>query len=276
MELQKACSENDIDTVRSLLGKGYDVNKISDCGDTALHNVCYPGQSIELLKLLLSYNCDIEKCNKHGLTPLSVACCHNNIEAVEILLSHGYKEKEQFDEPIGFVTACEEGMPEIVELLISYGCQLDPIYEEDTGLIKACGWVHVDIVKMLITNGCDIDKLNSLGNTALIVAADIPTTLWYSDCPKEYAEEIKRYNSIIELLLINGCDTSIRNKKNIGFDDMKNKIDVLVINRGFLQGGLFMVCIRYIKANIGKFNKNNLLQFPYDIKKYLIHYIKKL
>jgi ankyrin repeat protein len=85
----KAARKGDIETVRSLLAKGVDVNTKSNYGATALSFACDRGYT-ELVKLLLEKGADVNvKDTFYNATPISWAAQRGHAEIVKALLDKG-------------------------------------------------------------------------------------------------------------------------------------------------------------------------------------------
>ena len=82
--------DNDFDGLRRLLAEGADPNELgghpSFC--TPLDLAVYYSD-VAMVKLLLAYGADVEKCNHHGHTPLRTSLHHVERVITEMLLQHG-------------------------------------------------------------------------------------------------------------------------------------------------------------------------------------------
>ena len=91
-ELISAAGACDVETVRSLLSRGVEVNYQSLLGNTALHVVCTAGpenEELEVVKLLVDAGADPNIKTTNGLTPLHNAAIVGNVDVVIILLEAG-------------------------------------------------------------------------------------------------------------------------------------------------------------------------------------------
>jgi ankyrin repeat protein len=88
-EFLKAARKGDIETVKSLLAKGVDVNTKSNYGATALSFACDRGHT-ELVKLLLEKGADVNaKDTFYNVTPIVWAAQRGHTEIVKALLDKG-------------------------------------------------------------------------------------------------------------------------------------------------------------------------------------------
>ena len=87
-ELTNAVLAFDAERVKFLLGKGADVNKLSDQGYAPLHSAARSRNS-DLVKLLLEHKADPNLPDSDGMTPLVHAIMRNHVPSVEALLAAG-------------------------------------------------------------------------------------------------------------------------------------------------------------------------------------------
>lgn len=115
----------------------------------------------------------INTYNKHGDTPLTIACWTGNVEIVKLLLAAGAKidkpDLQQARTP--FYLACLKGYYEIAELLIQAGANIDALAQMGTALTIACEKGSIKLVNMLIKNKADVNKSNR-GRTPLFFACN--------------------------------------------------------------------------------------------------------
>lgn len=76
-----------ISTVKLLLKHGSDVNQRQRCnGMTPLHECCKRCGNIEMMTVLLEAGADVDLYNWYDLTPLQLAMCRGDVEAVRLLV----------------------------------------------------------------------------------------------------------------------------------------------------------------------------------------------
>ena len=118
--LTKAAGEGDIQTVRTLLESGVDVNEISyTIGNklTALHWAAYKGRT-DIVRILLDAGAEMNVKDAVGYTPLHYAAYHGYTGVVRILLDAGADPAvvSRFGTPLK--SAQEEGYTTIVRMLM--------------------------------------------------------------------------------------------------------------------------------------------------------------
>ncbi len=86
--LMNAVSENETETILSLLADGADINETDDYGQSALHHaVSY--ENNEAAKLLLEKGATVDLVDSYETTPLNLAAYLENVELVALLLKYG-------------------------------------------------------------------------------------------------------------------------------------------------------------------------------------------
>ena len=76
----------DLDYIKILL-QSIDVNQPGNYAETALHLAASQG-NLELVKMLLDYQADVQAKNIQGWTPLHLAALTGQIEAIQVLLAN--------------------------------------------------------------------------------------------------------------------------------------------------------------------------------------------
>ena len=105
-------------------------NYIDEDQNTLLHFWIMKNGCIDMFKLLLKYESDVNKKNKFNFTPLHVACKYGNIEFAKLLLENGANKDENAE-------------------TFSKKYKLTPYY-------LACATAHMDCAKLLLDAGADI------------------------------------------------------------------------------------------------------------------------
>ncbi|XDG08801.1 hypothetical protein ABKA04_008416 [Annulohypoxylon sp. FPYF3050] len=193
-----------IDTVRSLLSRGLDINMVSNMGFTPLTAAIGWG-NVEVTRLLLDNGADVNIPNNLGMSPLHIAVRCDHMEEANMLLEEGANVnaknwrnwtplheaaycgnidiigvlvREGAD--INAKTACGEtpiivGImrqnEEIVQTLLDFRADIE-ICEtnEDTPLTIAAFCGSFDTVKLLLKSGASKERRNAQGMTALDLA----------------------------------------------------------------------------------------------------------
>ena len=108
---------NDLNTVRTLLQKGEDVNARSEAGDTALMSAAQHAD-VTMLKLLFEHGADVKAVTKYQGTALFRATVAGNVEAARLLV--GYGARGDVRDGSGYTAlewATKKGYHEIIALL---------------------------------------------------------------------------------------------------------------------------------------------------------------
>jgi ankyrin repeat protein len=119
--------------------------------------------NLEAVEILVSHGAAVDIRDNHGFTPLSEAARGNHASIVQLLLNHGAS----------------------INTLSNYGC---------TPLLVACVRNHASIVHLLLDHGADANIGNGKGSTPLLGALNQP--------------------SMVELLLQHGADANARDTGN--------------------------------------------------------------
>ncbi|KAJ5070018.1 transient receptor potential cation channel subfamily a member 1 [Anaeramoeba ignava] len=118
-----------------LLKHGADPNILTQCN--TLHFVCSQKDNPEIVQLLLDHKVDINK--QDGITPLYMACSHENFDTLELLLKNG-ADPNLTDKITPLLVCMKKFTPfKIFKLLFDYGAEKPKKFEEvniDTPDIK--------------------------------------------------------------------------------------------------------------------------------------------
>ncbi|MCM3599172.1 M48 family metallopeptidase [Robertmurraya korlensis] len=90
--LMEAASENDTDSISTLLDEGADINEVDSEGSSALHWAVYSGY-YEAAVLLLENGADANTVDIYDATPLISAVFAEDVEMVKLLLEYGADAK---------------------------------------------------------------------------------------------------------------------------------------------------------------------------------------
>ncbi|OII73367.1 ankyrin-repeat protein [Cryptosporidium ubiquitum] len=180
--LLKASFLGKTEVIKSCLDNGADVLYTDKVGRTALHYASACGW-LPTMKLLLKYNCDINRRDHKQWTALHIAVSKKFPEIVELLLSSGA------DLNLGLPHTCApcrggpisskaihfaaiRGNRMITETLIKYGADINDKDEDGkTPLHYASFRPNSDYIKWLIEKGADVNGKDKYGRTPLHVAS---------------------------------------------------------------------------------------------------------
>jgi ankyrin repeat protein len=175
--LNRAVVQEHEDIADFLLAHGADPNIPNRNGQTPLEQASSRGKAtgLALAKLLLAHGAQVNPTNEteFRIPPLEWAVSSDNLELVNVLLTHGASLKSATtngDTPLH--TAAGRGDLEIAESLLSHGA--DPnatIIGGTTPLHEAAEGGSVEIAKLLVAHGAGINWTNSSGMTPLLYAA---------------------------------------------------------------------------------------------------------
>jgi len=264
--LFKYAQEGDLKNVKKLLKEGYDPNKSDNIiylmditGEFISHHITLlewacKYDKINLVKLLIKYNCDM---NKHVYYK-SLLHISNNFRITKCLIEAGYNINEVNDQGNTLLMrACYHKNYDLVKYLIQKGCDLDKQNgDRDTALIIASGdwWTSkyienniYKIMRLLIDAGCNVNLRDVRNSNALTYVC------------------LNEYKDVIRLLILNYADLYDDSTKNsYKYWVIKYGLTAFV-NEAILDTGLKGVVIRYIVNNYTRYRWNiNIL--PKDIR----------
>jgi len=209
--------------IKYLVKCGIDINRYNERGETPFYTVCrneiectkrniirkrkgtiqynnlkknYPIESISIINYLVGYGVNINKCNYEGLSPLHLACIHNNESLVEYLVELGANVniKDNHNET-PLIKACQTPNESLIKYLVEYGADVNAKdISDETPLIKLCKTANKPIIKYLVEHGADVNAKNISGETPLINACQIEN------------------ESVIKYLVKHGADLNVKNR----------------------------------------------------------------
>ncbi|VDO14467.1 unnamed protein product [Rodentolepis nana] len=189
-----------------LLMNGADVNGVDVFGRTALH-VAVDNDDEASVSILISHNCNLEKYDNDGLTPLTLAVEKNNIYMVRYLVAQGAKvykflhenelspllyaafigradilqvllnveetdrETKKMDMFFALCMTVEKGYLLAAKLLIDYGAPLDRLDEVDLTPLELAILEEQDaMVSLLLSHNAPVNGFNRYGFTPLMIS----------------------------------------------------------------------------------------------------------
>ena len=206
-ELFDAVKAGDVAGVQAALSNGADVNQ-ADISGSALHLAVGIGNT-EVAEALVAAGANLEaEGEPAGAHPLHVAAKVNEPAIAAMLIDRGAKvdaADSQGRTPL--MVAAVNGNLKTAEVLLDKGA--NPIARDtsyDAAPIHFASWSnHIEIVKLLLSRGVDVNLVNGHNGE---------TPLHHAVSAESVAFEL------IEFLLANGADPSIRNK------DGKTPLDI--------------------------------------------------
>lgn len=161
-KLLQAASENNVESVRSLMTSGapFTGNWVSDSMPSFTSVAYYTELIIFILQL--------------GMTPLHAAAKAGHVETVELLLKAGiFRDAKTKVDRTALQMAAEEGHTTIVQLLIDHGADINA---KDMLKMTALHWAverrNRDAVAVLIAHGADITAINKFDKKPMDIARE--------------------------------------------------------------------------------------------------------
>ena len=119
--MRRAVSHGDIDTVKSLLDGGADIEAIDEDGRSALMLAAYHG-NYEIMELLLDRGADVNAKDHFGWSALMEAAFYNDSTAMDFLLDNGAEFDSKDSEVLtGISLVVADGNTELATLLLNDG-----------------------------------------------------------------------------------------------------------------------------------------------------------
>lgn len=201
-DLIQACANDDIELIKLLLDKDANVNFINQNGYTALMvGPCMWTGSIEVAKLLLDKGADTNIINKDGKTAFMLARSHGAIGVVQLLLEYGADPNsvDEYGRTV-FMEACDKGYLSIVKLLLEQGTDANSTDEYGRSvLMNACIKGNVGLIDLLLQYDANPNFIDPIAHwTPLIYTCSYP---------------FDEGTDIIKLLLKNGAHINTVNKE---------------------------------------------------------------
>jgi len=164
-----AASEGDVETVKSLIDAGENVNARDEEGETPLMYAAVRAQT-QVVPLLLRKGAQIDAVSVNGETALDRAASAGCTAVVRMLIEKG--ANKEIGVPL--IDALSKGHLDIVGLLVANGANVNA---EDTAGDTALSYaskqgVPVEIIKEMIDAGGVVKHRNKQGKTAGDLAAE--------------------------------------------------------------------------------------------------------
>jgi len=167
-----AVEKGHIDIARLLLGHNADVNATHRGGSNPLH-LAVQGNSHQMIELLLQSGCDVNATNALGETALFAAAGKGDLKTVELLLK--YRADTNIAKHTGstpLFIAAQNNHPQIAAMLLGDDAKVDAATKGGaTPLFIAAHNGHANMVQLLLENRARSDQACNNGETPYDAAA---------------------------------------------------------------------------------------------------------
>lgn len=168
--INAAIAEDQLETVKYFLDKGYNPNFRYGDNGTVFDTACAKG-NIEIIQYLLDQGANLDG---HSEYLVSVS---RNVEATRCLLEHGAQPNgngELRESQSALVAAIRYGNYAVIQALLEYGVDINMVIGDTTyattAIHEAARAPSTRILQCIIDQGADANVLNSRGETPLDVA----------------------------------------------------------------------------------------------------------
>lgn len=212
MDIFEAIKKQDIETLKTLIANGADVNAKNKEGRTPIQCVVEnydPEIDEEMIKLLVKHGADINALGEFDAPALVIpAAALGDTEACKALLDNGADIKSTTNKGMtALMAAAKNSCTDTCELLIKYGADVNEKNKQNgaTALMYAAhdGDTRIETFELLLKHGADVNATDIFGNSALIYAIESVDEL-YVDPEEAYENCIQ----ICELLIKHGADVN--------------------------------------------------------------------
>ncbi len=175
--LTKAVKTESLQTVRTLIKQGADVNAKAGDGSTPLLQAVDYG-NLEIARALVAAKARVDIANDFGVTPLLHAARTGNAEMVDLLLRAG--ANPSLTHPEGetpLMAAAASGSVPAVRALLARGANVNATdkFQSATALMWAAAEGHVEVAGLLLEAGADPNKQAAVTSLTQRKNADHPT-----------------------------------------------------------------------------------------------------
>jgi uncharacterized protein len=175
--LVKAVNTGDLQTVRSLIKSGTDVNVRTGDGSTPLLWAAHTS-NLDIARALIAAKATVDAANDFGVTPLLEASRNGDAPMVELLLRAGADPKRSHPEgETPLLGAARAGSVPVVRLLLARGVDVNHAeqFQQTTALMWAAAEGHLDVVDLLLEAGADPNRRGRITSLDTRHNADHPT-----------------------------------------------------------------------------------------------------
>lgn len=151
-------------------------------GGPPLHEAVYKGDFAEVSKLIVS-GIDVNKPNKHGISPVHVAAFQGNLQIYQLLESHKAditkivrsESSPHYDGFDVLKAAIERNHKPLVQHILNKDYDLNRTTTKrlNSALHFASSKCKTDLLDMLILKGANVNQVNAEGKTPLHLAAGV-------------------------------------------------------------------------------------------------------
>ena len=201
-DLHDAAQAGDVETVKTLLASGAEIDETDYLTGTALHIAVGQGHD-GIVKVLIDHGADLDaKSELNGARALHMAADFDERAIIGLLLDHGADiEARDGELRTPLHRAAEAGLNGVVELLLDHGAEIDDREGNfgATPLQQAADNGHLETVELLLDRGADINAIDNRGFSALSCASQ----------PQSFGNV--GGGKLIEYLVAHGADLDVKN-----------------------------------------------------------------
>lgn len=127
---------------------------------------------VETVKSLLTQGANVDASDESGVTPLIAAAYGNHVETAQVLIEAGADvNRQDRTQQSAYLIATSEGYLALLELTLAAGADVHSLDSYNgTGLIRAADRGHVEIIEALLETDINVDHVNRLGWSAMLEA----------------------------------------------------------------------------------------------------------
>jgi ankyrin repeat protein len=163
-----------VETARTLLAAGAEVDRADNRGGTALHLAARHGH-VQVMRVLLEAGAEVDRRGGQeykGPLPLYLAAAYGHVEAMRVLLEAGADARSTAD--IGTTAlhgAASRGQVEAMRVLLQAGAEVDQVDSKGCSALHLASYSgRVDAIRLLVQRGADPNRASTNGSTPLSVA----------------------------------------------------------------------------------------------------------
>ncbi|XP_057321936.1 ankyrin-1-like [Microplitis mediator] len=179
---------------KSLFPRGTNVNRVNR--DSGALQLPTSRNNEEFVKLLIKKGVDVNYKYEYRGSPLDIACRHNDLELVKILVEAGANVHISLDEYSLIESAINHNNYQLVEYLVNHYTGANITCDYSAALICAVERKRIKIVELLIKNGANVDYMGLYYSSALLLSI--------KNCTSE----------ITEILVKAGANTNMNLRNN--------------------------------------------------------------